>query len=94
MRGAQIDMLIDRADSCINLCEMKFSESEFVIDKAYANALKARRKVFQKISRTKKRVLFTFVTTHGIKSNPYSLEVVDSSVTMESLFSRPTGYGF
>lgn len=30
--GVQIDLLIDRRDATINLCEMKFSETEFTID--------------------------------------------------------------
>lgn len=33
--GAQIDMLIERADNTVNVCEMKFSQNEFVIDKDY-----------------------------------------------------------
>ncbi len=86
--GAQIDLLIDRADACINLCEMKFSETEFVIDKDYAARLQARREIFRNVTKTKKSLFLTFVTTHGIKNNPYSLEVVDSSVSMDSLFKQ------
>ncbi|MEQ1829021.1 MAG: ATP-binding protein [Pirellula sp.] len=86
--GAQIDMLIDRADACINLCEMKFSETEFTIAKDYAKRLQARREIFRRVSKTKKSLFLTFVTTHGIKNNPYSLEVVDSSVTLDALFKR------
>ncbi len=86
--GAQIDLLIDRADACINLCEMKFSETEFTIDKHYAGRLQARREIFRRVTKSKKSLFLTFVTTHGIKSNPYSLEVVDSSVTMDALFKH------
>ncbi|MBL8889169.1 MAG: AAA family ATPase [Planctomycetaceae bacterium] len=84
--GTQVDLLIDRADACINLCEMKFSESEFTIDKHYAKLLQARRETFRRVTKTKKAVFITFVTTNGIRDNPYALEVVDSSLTMKALF--------
>jgi uncharacterized protein len=91
--GAQIDLLIDRADGCINLCEMKFSETEFIIDKDYAARLQARRESFRRVTKTKKSLFVTFVTTHGIKSNPYSLEIVDTFVSMDALFKQAkTGY--
>ncbi len=67
---------------------MKFSESEFTIDKPYAARLQARREVFRRITKTKKSLFVTFVTTHGIKSNPYSLEIVDSFVIMDALFKQ------
>lgn len=86
--GTQIDMLIDRADACINLCEMKFSEAEFTIDKHYANRLQSRRETFRRISKTTKSLFLTFVTTHGIRSNPHALEVVDASLTMDALFQK------
>ena len=87
--GAQIDLLIDRADMCINLCEMKFSEAEFVIEKSYAHRLRERRETFRRITKTKKNAFLTFVTTNGVKSNAYARELVDSSVTMDALF-EPT----
>ena len=85
--GAQIDLLIDRADACINLCEMKFSEAEFVIDRPYARRLRERRETFRRVTGTTKNVFLTFVTTHGVKSNPAALELVDSQVSMEALFA-------
>lgn len=89
--GTQVDLLIDRADACINLCEIKFSESEFAIDKNYAKRLQLRRDTFRRVTKTKKAVLITFLTTNGIRNNPYALEVVDSSLTMEALFEK--GFG-
>lgn len=86
--GNQVDMLIDRADACINLCEMKFSESEVTIDKNYARPLQARRDTFRRVTKTRKTVFITFVTTNGIRDNPYALEVVDSSLTMGVLFAQ------
>ncbi|MGK0189690.1 MAG: AAA+ ATPase superfamily predicted ATPase [Verrucomicrobiales bacterium] len=85
--GTQIDLLIDRADGCINLCEMKFCEGPFVIDKRYATLLRQRRETFRRETGTKKSLFLTFVTTADVKHNPYGLELVDASVTLDTLFA-------
>ena len=84
--GAQIDLLIDRKDGVINLCEMKFYESEFTIDADYAADLRNKIQVFRKQTRSKKSIFLTMVTTFGIKRNSYSndLEVID--IRMDDLF--------
>ncbi len=84
--GAQIDLLIDRADNSINLCEMKFSEDEFVLDKRYAKIVRDRKGIFRRVTGTRKNTFITFVTTHGTKKNSHALDVVDSDVMLESLF--------
>ena len=84
--GAQIDLLIDRKDVTINLCEMKFSEAEFVIDKRYAAELRSKRDVFRRQSKTRKALLLTMVTTYGVRQNPYRDELVAASVPMGALF--------
>lgn len=85
--GAQIDLLIDRKDATINLCELKFSEAEFVIDKRYAAELRAKRDVFLRATGTRKAVLVTMVTTYGVRRNAYEGELVAASVPMSALFS-------
>jgi uncharacterized protein len=62
-QGAQIDLLIDRQDLCINICEMKFSISEFEITKAYAKELGNKLKVFRDATKTHKTLFLTMVTT-------------------------------
>ena len=84
--GAQIDLLIDRRDMVINLCELKFSESEFIINKRYAKDLRRKMEVFKEISRTRKSVFLTFVTTFGVVNNAHSRELVVQSLTIEDLF--------
>ena len=84
--GAQIDLLIDRKDSTINICEMKFSEAEFTIDSDYSKKLRQKTDVFKKISKTRKNIFITLVTTFGIKNNPYSKELVSNSLTIDCLF--------
>lgn len=77
--GAQIDLLIDRADGVINLCEMKFYAAEFVIDAKYAGELKEKVRIFRDQSKSRKNIFITLVTTFGTKQNPHSLslEVID-----------------
>jgi hypothetical protein len=84
--GAQIDLLIDRRDNTINVCEMKFSESEFMIDKKYAGDLRRKLDVFRRITDTRKNVFLTMVTTFGVVNNAYAKELVANSLTLEDLF--------
>jgi hypothetical protein len=87
-RGAQIDLVIDRKDATINLCEMKFCDGEFAIDKRYAADLRHKRDVFRRVTGTRKTVLLTLVTTHGLANNAYARELVDKTLTMDALFAR------
>ena len=84
--GAQIDLLIDRRDNTINVCEMKFSESEFMIDKKYAGDLRRKLDVFRRITDTRKNVFLTMVTTFGVTNNTYAKELVANSLTLEDIF--------
>lgn len=84
--GAQIDLLIDRADHCINLCEMKFSANEFVIDRKYAEDLDNKTRVFRQQTKTRKTIFPTMVTTYGIKQNNYSTGRIVAEVRMDDLF--------
>ena len=85
-KGMQIDLLIDRNDQCINLCEMKFYNDEITLSKEQADTLRRRRSSFQQLTKTKKTLFNTIVTTYGITNNPYSSSQVDSVVTMDALF--------
>jgi len=85
-KGAQIDLLLDRRDKVINLCEMKYSESEFTIDKTYATTLENKRDVFRSQTKTKKSIFLTFVTTFGITNNEYAKRLIQNSITMNAMF--------
>lgn len=84
--GAQVDLVIDRRDQIINLCEMKFSINTFAIDKKYVVELRNKISVFKQETATRKSVLLTMVTTYGLKSNSYSA-LVQNDLTMDALFS-------
>lgn len=85
-QGAQIDLVIDRTDRCINLCEMKFSDEEFIIDKEYAKKLQIKKQVFKEQTGTKKTVFVTLITTCGVKKNAHYLSIADHQLTMNDLF--------
>jgi len=85
-QGAQIDLLLDRQDRCINICEMKFSSSEFLMDKKYAGELDTKVNVFRAETGTKKTIFPTMVTTFGTRKNEYYLGHIQAEVIMEDLF--------
>ena len=85
IKGTQIDLIIDRRDRVINLCEMKFSLDEYVIDSDYDSRLRSRVETFRRITGTKKAVQIAFVTTYGVKENMYS-GIVQKQITMNDLF--------
>ena len=84
-RGAQIDMLIARRDRVINICEMKFSQNEYTIDKDYEMQLRNKLGAFRDATRTHDALHITMVTTYGVKPNSHS-SIVQSQVTMDDLF--------
>ena len=86
-KGAQIDLIIDRNDDCINLCEIKFSQDKFVIDAKYAKELEEKIAVFREVTKTKKTLFLTFITPFGLKKNQYSTSLVQNELTLEDLFS-------
>ena len=86
--GAQVDLLFDRPDGVINLCEIKYAEKSFVLTKAYAKKLVSRAEAFKQRTKTKKNVVTTLITTHGLKPGLWNDEVIDSVVTASDLMAR------
>jgi len=84
--GAQIDLLIDRQDMCINVCEMKFSVNKFEITKEYAQELLRKLAVFRDQTRTRKSLFMTMVTTQGVKNSRNYPGLVQNEITMDTLF--------
>jgi len=85
-KGAQIDLLIDRRDHVINICEIKFSLNTFTIDKKYAEALRNKLQVFREESRSRKSLFLTMITTFGLTTNQYAGSIVQNDLTMDALF--------
>ncbi len=85
-RGAQIDLIIDRRDDCINLCEIKFHHGPFTIDQNYAKELERKIAVFREQTKVSKTLFLTFITPFGLHKNEYSTELVNSEVTLNDFF--------
>lgn len=85
-KGAQIDMLIDRADGVINICEMKFYNDPYTITKTYAEQLKQKLSVFRSATDTKKTCWLTFITTYGVVQNTYYQSLVENDLKIEIFF--------
>ncbi len=83
--GAQIDLVIDRADNIINLCEIKFSKDKYVLDKRTLDELKRKRQIFTAVTHTRKAVHLTLITPEGLADNAYAHEI-QSQLTLEDLF--------
>ena len=87
-QDAQIDLLLDRADGVITVCEIKFTDQPFEIQKRYAEELRQKLDRFRRITKTKKSVHLVFITPYGLEKNRHSNELVDSEVTMAALFEH------
>jgi hypothetical protein len=84
-QGTQIDLLIDRGDRVINICELKFSVNQYRITDDYENSLRKRMEIFKDNTKTTKTLVCTFVTTRGVSDGLHK-SIVNSEVTMDDLF--------
>ncbi|MEL6924249.1 MAG: ATP-binding protein, partial [Bacteroidota bacterium] len=84
--GAQIDIVIDRNDQIINLLELKFYNTELIINAAFAKSLRQRMAIFQHNTNTKKQLSWVLLSTFGHLENEHSLSILDKSLTIDVLF--------
>lgn len=84
--GAQIDLIIDREDDAITLCEIKFTNKLYVMDKAEAKVLANKMEVFLEQTKTGKQLFLAMVTTQGVKKNLWSEDLMTSQVILDDLF--------
>jgi hypothetical protein len=86
-QGVQIDLLIDRADKVINICEIKFYDAPFTITKEYAAKLRGAVARFREATATRKSLFLTMITTYGLENNIYAKELVQNEITLDDLFT-------
>lgn len=84
--GVQIDLLFDRSDNIVNLCEIKYCKAPFVLDKKYAQHLLYRAEVYCKITKTKKHIFHSLIVAGGLKRTINSDEIISSVSTLNDLF--------
>ena len=84
-RGAQIDLLIDRKDDVINVCEVKYSQEEYTIDASYEEQIVHKLEVFRSETKTKKVLRLTMITFAGVKQNAHK-SIVMNEIVADDLF--------
>jgi hypothetical protein len=85
-KGTQIDLLIDRNDNVINIVEIKFYNQEIILTKDTAQKLQQKVWTFQAVTKTRKQLFLTLITTYGLQHNQYSLGLVHQVLKLEDLF--------
>ena len=84
--GAQIDLLIDRDDDVIDLCEMKFTTTPWEMQAADSEDILRKQEVFRRETATQKAIHTVLVSAAGLKPNQYSADI-QNVVTLDDLFS-------
>ncbi len=84
-QGVQIDLLIDRKDNAMNLCEIKFHQGNFLLSKTDYQQLQAKKQRLIAHTKTKKQVFLTLICNNDINTNEYSNEIIDVSLSLEQI---------
>ena len=83
--GAQIDLVLDRGDKTINLCEMKFESQPYSISSDYAAWLVKRRELFKQVTGTKRTLHLTMITSYGLEHNA-GWQTIQNEVVLDDFF--------
>ncbi len=84
--GAQVDLLFDRPDGVVTICEIKYNEQPFTIDKSFAKILLKKAEIYRKYTHTKKQIFIAMITSGGLKRTMYSEEIISDHATLNDLF--------
>lgn len=84
--GAQIDLLFDRDDEVVTICEIEYSESAFEIDKSYASNLLNKIEVYKKQRRSSKQIFVAMITASGLRANIYTSDLIANQASLVDLF--------
>lgn len=83
--AVQIDMVIDRSDNMVTICEVKYSKAEYTLDKTECERIIKRADTYAAESRCRKGVEIAIITTFGLKENQYS-DVAQHTLSIDDLF--------
>ncbi len=84
--GAQIDLVFDRDDDCITLCEIKHTDKPYLITKEYAVKLEKKASIFEEKTGIKKQLLWCLISSSGVSRNEYFNKLISNEVTLKDLF--------
>ena len=85
--GAQVDLLFDRDDDAISVCEVRYSSKQYAFNKEEAQKLDKKIDCFADVTKTNKQIFTVLITTVGLKSNLYSADLIDQVVCLKDLMS-------
>ena len=83
--AAQIDIIIERADKIVNICEVKYSQDEYNLNKEEYDKICKRKNVFIQETGLRHTPWITMITTEGVAQGKYS-EMIQSQVRLDELF--------
>lgn len=86
--GFQIDLLLDRKDDCINLCEIKYYDTPFKITKKIGEEWLSKIENFRVQAKTKKTIFFTLISKSGVQVNDFQGFLIDKSIVLKDFFGR------
>ncbi len=84
-QGAQIDLLFDRKDDAITICEIKYTKEPFILTKEYAQVLERKIRIFKERTRTKKQIFLAMIAANGLKKNTYVDGFISGVATLKDL---------
>lgn len=82
---AQVDLLIERADNLINLCEIKYSQAPYTISKDEDLKIRTRVEMFRVATATRCGIIPTLITTYGVLPGAHA-DVAQAQVILDDLF--------
>ncbi len=85
-RGAQIDLIFDRIDDVISLCEIKYCSDDFTFSKLHKQELLSKQAVFIEQTKCKKQIFWNMITSQPVKRNSYYDELIMHNVVLDDLF--------
>jgi len=86
--GAQIDLVFDRSDGIINICEIKYSKTPYIIDKDGARILLNKVQIYRDVTKINKLIFISLITTFGLKNTINSEKIITSTATLDDLFKH------
>jgi AAA+ ATPase superfamily predicted ATPase len=85
--GAQIDLLYDRDDGVLSLCEVKYRDGEYALDRGAARSLMHKLDVFQRRMKPRKRISLSLITSGSFRPNAWSQDLIERHASIERWMS-------
>ncbi|NUX01369.1 AAA family ATPase [Wolbachia endosymbiont of Madathamugadia hiepei] len=84
--GTQVDLVFDREDGCVMLCEIKYSDKPYIVTKEFVEQLKRKETVYREKTKSKKQIFWVLIAANGASENQYLKDTIHHVITLEDLF--------